>query len=213
MDKKNTLLLTVIAVATLLVAVVGATFAYFTAQTGEGQSAPIKVTTATNDTLEYGSFDPINISATQQNFGQGEGNRIGTTSGQVTLKANTETATEYCYTASIDVTENTFGYTTEAHTPELIFTATKNSTNIFTNYDITTIKVGNASAENGLRIPTTAGGTNYIHVISANAGQTVNDAWSATVQFVNLDSDQEANTGKSFKASLNFATVSCPESD
>ena len=33
MDKKNTMLLTVIAVATLLVAVVGATFAYFTAST------------------------------------------------------------------------------------------------------------------------------------------------------------------------------------
>ena len=31
MEKKNTVLLTVIAVATLLVAVVGATFAYFTA--------------------------------------------------------------------------------------------------------------------------------------------------------------------------------------
>lgn len=34
MDKKNTMLLTVIAVATLLVAVVGATFAYFSVQSG-----------------------------------------------------------------------------------------------------------------------------------------------------------------------------------
>lgn len=39
MEKKNTILLTVIAIATLLVAVVGATFAYFTAQ----------VTTTNND--------------------------------------------------------------------------------------------------------------------------------------------------------------------
>ena len=31
MERKNTILLTVIAIATLLVAVVGATFAYFTA--------------------------------------------------------------------------------------------------------------------------------------------------------------------------------------
>ena len=35
MDKKNTVLLTVIAVATLLVAVVGATFAYFSARVTE----------------------------------------------------------------------------------------------------------------------------------------------------------------------------------
>lgn len=42
MERKNTILLTVIAVATLLVAVVGATFAYFTAtttQSGAGETA------------------------------------------------------------------------------------------------------------------------------------------------------------------------------
>lgn len=38
-SKTNTLLLTVIGVATLLVAVIGATFAYFTAQVGGGESA------------------------------------------------------------------------------------------------------------------------------------------------------------------------------
>jgi len=42
MDKKNTMLLTVIAVATLLVAVVGATFAYFTA-TGSDNSTTAAV--------------------------------------------------------------------------------------------------------------------------------------------------------------------------
>ena len=38
-NKTNTLLLTVIAVATLMVAVIGATFAYFTASTSGGESA------------------------------------------------------------------------------------------------------------------------------------------------------------------------------
>ena len=51
MEKKNTILLTVIAVATLLVAVVGATFAYFTATTqGEGNG-----TQSTNTTTSVGS--------------------------------------------------------------------------------------------------------------------------------------------------------------
>ena len=51
MEKKNTILLTVIAVATLLVAVVGATFAYFTATTqGNG-----KGTQSTNTTTSVGS--------------------------------------------------------------------------------------------------------------------------------------------------------------
>lgn len=48
MEKRNTVLLTVIGLATLLVAVIGATFAYFTAQvTSSGASASQDVTTVT----------------------------------------------------------------------------------------------------------------------------------------------------------------------
>lgn len=54
MERKNTILLTVIAVATLLVAVVGATFAYFTATTtssGTGDTATGTTATVNNVTL------------------------------------------------------------------------------------------------------------------------------------------------------------------
>ena len=47
MDKKNTMLLTVIAVATLLVAVVGATFAYFTASNTATGTTTVTATTET----------------------------------------------------------------------------------------------------------------------------------------------------------------------
>ena len=70
MEKKNTVLLTVIAIATLLVAMVGATFAYFTAQRGDGAQADITVTTSTSDSIVYGSFNPLILKATQQNFNQ-----------------------------------------------------------------------------------------------------------------------------------------------
>ena len=49
MEKKNMVLLTVIAVATLLVAVVGATFAYFTASTTASGTADATVTTSKQD--------------------------------------------------------------------------------------------------------------------------------------------------------------------
>ena len=55
-NKKNTILLTVIAVATLLVAVVGATFAYFTAQGGTGTSANVTVTTGTAASSDFWSY-------------------------------------------------------------------------------------------------------------------------------------------------------------
>ena len=63
MEKKNTILLTVIAVATLLVAVVGATFAYFTATTtSTGDQNEQEMTTATVNNIELttGTVDSFN---------------------------------------------------------------------------------------------------------------------------------------------------------
>ena len=61
MEKKNTILLTVIAVATLLVAVVGATFAYFTASTNTGDGTG-SATTGTPTTLGSTSLDMSTVS-------------------------------------------------------------------------------------------------------------------------------------------------------
>lgn len=64
MEKKNTILLTVIAIATLLVAVVGATFAYFTASvqvdTGSTDKKSVQFTAATlsSATMELGNTIP-----------------------------------------------------------------------------------------------------------------------------------------------------------
>lgn len=60
MEKKNTILLTVIAIATLLVAVVGATFAYFTAQvnttgTAGNEKVEVKTYALTQVEMERGS--------------------------------------------------------------------------------------------------------------------------------------------------------------
>ena len=72
-SKTNTLLLTVIGVATLLVAVIGATFAYFTAEVGSGESA----TTV-----------KMNAGVLKINFTNG--NSVHTTEGFEPTKAKTE---------------------------------------------------------------------------------------------------------------------------
>ena len=72
-SKTNTLLLTVIGVATLLVAVIGATFAYFTAQVGGGESS----TTV-----------KMNAGVLKINFTNG--NNVQTTEGFEPTKAKTE---------------------------------------------------------------------------------------------------------------------------
>ena len=60
--KGNTMLLTVIAVATLLVAIVGATFAYFTATVqGNDTASSVIVNTAALGTVTYTNGNELNI--------------------------------------------------------------------------------------------------------------------------------------------------------
>ena len=210
-NRKNTILLTVIAVATLLVAVVGATFAYFTAQGGSSVQTPVNVTTASTSNGSFQTSGAITINATQENFGQDDGDQTGQATGTVAYTASSTAASDFCYTVTLDITANTFEYTTApANTPELTFTAEKEAnaasitspTTLINAQDITTVT-------SDIQIPTTAGGADYVHQISAGQGATVNDQWRFTVTFVNLDSDQNENTGKSFTGQIVFAQTDC----
>lgn len=76
MDKKNTMLLTVIAVATLLVAVVGATFAYFSLTVDQkSNTASIKAGTSKLPTITInGSTATLNLTLTATDMANPESN-------------------------------------------------------------------------------------------------------------------------------------------
>ena len=103
MEKKNTILLTVIAVATLLVAVVGATFAYFTATssvTGEGNEGTVN--TATN--IGSVAINQTDIAASNNTIYPGTMNYVGTII-QATKTDTTENFTlDYSLTGTVSVT-------------------------------------------------------------------------------------------------------------
>ncbi len=208
-NRKNTILLTVIAVATLLVAVVGATFAFFTAQGGEDVTKNINVTTDTSDSATF-TLEPITITANQTNFAQGKGDQTAVSTGTASFTANSTDATsEFCYTLTINVASNDFEYTTEGNTPELVLDVTKDAgtktapVNVITAKDVTTQSAG------VIQVPTTNGGSDYIHKITANTSQTVVDTFKITLAFKNLDSDQNANTNKTFSGTMTFSKVEC----
>ena len=126
-NKKNTILLTVIAVATLLVAVVGATFAYFTAQGGDAVSKQVNVITGTAGNSSFAIDGAINIYADATTFAQGKGNATGSSNGTVSFTApgaaggQTPDAADlqFCYSVSLNITANDFVYTVDESTPEL----------------------------------------------------------------------------------------------
>ena len=209
-NRKNTILLTVIAVATLLVAVVGATFAYFTAQGGDDVTRNVNVTTDTADSATF-SLEPITITATQENFGQGDGDQTAVSTGTASFTANnTAASTEFCYTLTINVANNDFVYTTApTNTPELVLDVTKDAGTKSTPVSVITAKDVTTQTTGAIQVPTTNGGADYIHKITASKGTTVVDTFKITLAFKNLESDQNANTGKSFAGTMTFAKAEC----
>src|SRR5574344_772472 len=206
-NKKNNSLLLIIALATLLVAMIGATFAYFTADVSGNGTSQVHVTTSTTDSLVYTPGSAISLTATQQNFYLNAGNQTGSTTSTVQLLANNTGSATYCYTVAVNITTNEFIYTVDSSTPELTLSVTKSAagaaaTSVLTNYDITT-KTGSVN------IPTTLGGTVYKNSITAAASASTTDSFTATVTMVNLGTKQTANEGKNFSAKLVLTTVSC----
>ncbi len=74
MDRKNTILLTVIAIATLLVAVVGATFAYFSAVNGGMGRSAVEVKTQVLTPIIVNAENKIALTASSENMIQEIGN-------------------------------------------------------------------------------------------------------------------------------------------
>ena len=218
-NKKNTILLTVIAVATLLVAVVGATFAYFTAQGAQGTTATVTVSTGTAASSEFGTIDPLNIYADATTFAEGAGDITDDTTGTVKWtapgavtgqEAPSEADRSFCYTASLNITANTFTVSA-ANTEklnELEFTAKKGETVLLDKISLVDFdtKVGKTGT---IKIPTTANGSEYTHKLVADAGASVTDNWTITVTLKNLAMNQNENTGKQLTGQIAFTKTNC----
>lgn len=226
-NNKNSIVLTVIAVATLIVAVVGATFAYFQAQGGTAANATVTVQTGTAGLAAFKDFTDLTLSADQTTFAQNAGNITKSTTGTVSWQApgaagtSTPSATDrtFCYTVSLVIGANGFGYSVNTDTPELLFNITKAGSEItsgisgatyksvtdgksqsLSGWDITTLK--NVT----LNIPGTDGNK---HTIIADAGVQKTESWTASVTLVNLGTDQSGtNAGKTMSATLKFAKCS-----
>lgn len=111
MDKKNTIFLTIIAIATLLVTAIGATFAFFTAQNSGPQSTDIMVKTETANASTIKMGGNINIRANDLNFAKQNvggaqeyvGSQKGVTNASVSFSASSiaKESQKFCYTVSL----------------------------------------------------------------------------------------------------------------
>lgn len=217
-NKKNTILLTVIAVATLLVAVVGATFAYFTASGAQETTGNVTVSTGTAASSEFGTMNAINLYADASTFAEGGKDVTGSSTGTVKWTAPGAAGTvtpsladrTFCYTAALEITANTFvkSAANATNVNELEFTAVKGTETIIDKQSLVTLATGKA-VTGTINIPTTKGGTDMKHTLVADAGASVSDSWTITVTLKNQAFNQNDNAGKQFTGVIRFNKTTC----
>ena len=197
-NNKKLIGITLVGVITLIVVVVGATYAYFQAtSSGEG-NIDTNVGTSNTDNLSFAFGEEIHINATEENFAQGMPSLSDSTTGTALLRPNnyTNQATA-TYNIYLIIENNNFVYTTENQTPEILLKVTSP-----TGQELENI-TGLVHAEDGFDITTRTGGFLIISDYEITADQVEEiQQWNIEVTFVNLDSDQQANTEKNLTAKL-----------
>ena len=205
-SKKRTIILSVVASIVLLVLIIGATYAYFQAGGGTSSNTDVKVTTYTTDALSFEVGSDISLYADQTTFASGKGNATGSTFAKAILTANNKTNTSTMnYYLYLKISKNSFGYTQNTSTPELLLTITDASGNAVTDITSLTYKTvtdGKGASISGYDITNKSGLITLFDNKEITASPTKTDEWNITVTFINYNADQSNNMGKEFKAKL-----------
>ena len=200
-NKKNAIVLSIVALVTLITLVVGATYAYFKAQGGEGSSSKVDVITATTDLLTFKIDKAINIGISQSELKKGGTDVSDSTGAHATLSASNSKSVEKTtrrYNIYFVIDTNDFEYTSVDGTPELYLNVTDPNGNKVENI------TGLVHYDKGFDITTRTGGFLLVpdYDIEATRGNTITQDWKVEVTFANLDTDQSKNMGKSLSGKL-----------
>ena len=206
MENQKTKIISIASIIALALTLVTATFAYFMAQTGEGKSTDIKINASTVDTLTFEAGSAISLNLNKDNFASGKGNQTGTTFAKAMLTANnkTNTATEHYY-MYLNISENTFTYTQDANTPEILLSIKDGSNNEITSVSGLTYKTvtdGKGASIKGFDITKKSGLITILNNREITTTSSKTEEWNVTVTFVNYNSNQAGNAGKNFSAKL-----------
>ena len=205
MQNKKQIILSIIAIVTLAILVIGASFAYFAAQGDTSAQTSATVKTYTVDVFSFETGDPISFSLNQENFASGAGNQTGSTFAKAILTANnkTNTATEH-YNMYLNISENTFDYSIDENTPEILLTIT-DGTNPVTNITSLTYKTvtdGKGNSISGYDITNKTGLITLFSNREITTTSTKTENWNITVTFINYNADQSKNAGNTFNGKV-----------
>ena len=205
MQYKKQIILSILTIFVLSALIIGATFAYFQAQGDTSSQTSATVKTYTTDVFSFETGDAISFSLNQENFTSGKGNQTGSTFAKTILTANnkTNTATEHYY-LYLNISNNTFTYTQNENTPEILLTIT-DGTNPVTNITSLTYKTvtdGKGNTISGYDITNKKGLIELFSNREITTTSTKTENWNITVTFINYNADQSANAGHTFSGKV-----------
>ena len=205
MQYKKQIILSILTIFVLSALIIGATFAYFQAQGDTSSQTSATVKTYTTDVFSFETGNAISFSLNQENFTSGKGNQTGSTFAKTILTANnkTNTATEHYY-LYLNISNNTFTYTQNENTPEILLTIT-DGTNPVTNITSLTYKTvtdGKGNRISGYDITNKKGLITLFSNREITTTSTKTENWNITVSFINYNLDQSANAGKTFSGKV-----------
>ena len=201
MDKKKKVMVTVV---TVIVLTIGVTFAYFMARTGEGKQAGTTITADTVDDLKFNvSKENLSLNINQFNFASGAGNLTDNVTATASLKANsTKNTATYNYYVYFQIESNDYVYTTTDKKPEIVLSITGPNGEIINVDGLTYVSATNADGTvvKGFDITEKSSSVIKIHdsfeISSSSSTNYTTQDWTFTVSFINLDTNQADNEGK-----------------
>ena len=205
MQYKKQIILSILTIFVLSALIIGATFAYFQAQGDTSSQTSATVKTYTTDVFSFETGNAISFSLNQENFTSGKGNQTGSTFAKTILTANnkTNTATEHYY-LYLNISNNTFTYTQNENTPEILLTIT-DGTNPVTNITSLTYKTvtdGKGNRISGYDITNKKGLITLFSNREITTTSTKTENWNITVTFINYNADQSKNAGNTFSGKM-----------
>ncbi len=205
-NKKEKIKLAVL-VASILMIVSSLSYAFFVAATSTPAITDVDLTTERSEALIFTPGTPINLVANLTNFAENAGSLTESTTSTATLRAASSVgnATEEYY-VYFNIKSNDFEYTVDANTPEMLLTITDPEGNEIIDIDGLTHKtVRDAKTDtdiSGFDVTTYEGLIIVKELYSITTTNEITQDWTATITFINLNSDQTPNEGKTFDSEL-----------
>lgn len=201
LKRKPIIIYFIVIIAIITITLIGVGYAYFTATVTNDANTDVKVTVSDQASLTFSKGSDLSFDATMNNFIENGPNLSDTTTPSVTLIADGDyIANYYVY---FQILANDFVYTTESEDAELILVITDGDGNEVTSINGLDRKTSNGVT--GFDVTTKTGlfevsNTETIALTDNKTEETEN--YIFTLYFINLDTNQNDNTGKTFESQI-----------